>query len=185
MSRMAQQFQAMLDQQRKQKKGRRDMVDVAAENLGGENLGGAVAEDVNSTADAGAAVGIEPDEPAGAEAMDSKKKAAKSSKAKKVAGKKAGKVKPVTKPVKPAKVTKPAKTAKVAKEAKPKVVIGGLPDLKDLKLTGIEGGDRNQFVNLTFSNGHGFKLWPSGYAKPADRLKARDLMVAYLSKHLL
>jgi hypothetical protein len=197
MSRLAQQVQAMTDQLRKdsRKKKGRTMDDVQDDTLGGERIGDdIISEDVNSVTDApGAAVDIEPDEaPAGAVAMKAPKKAKaakttakKTTKpAKAVAQKKAAKPAKAAKAAKPAKAAKVAKAPKAPKEVKPKVQIG--VDLSgSLKPVSVEGGDKNQFVNITFADGRGVKLWPSGYPAAKDRLKARDAMVAFLSKALL
>lgn len=200
MSRMAQAVQKMTDELRKNNKKKGRAMEHDSEDLGFTDDFGVNEDssDVNNGTAEGA-VDIEPDAApaAGAEAMETKK--AKKNVAKKVSKTaKVAKVAKVAKPSKPAKAAKAAKALKAAKapktpkapkaakEAKPKVVIGTVPALGELgKVVGIVGGERNQFVNLEFSSGVGFKLWPSGYPEAEDRIKARDLMVAWLSKALL
>lgn len=190
MSRLAQQVQAMTDELRrkskpvKQQKGRTRMDDT--ENLGAENLASEThSEAVNTEAQAqSAGVDIEPDEaPAGAEAMDSTKKAAASKKGtKKTAAKKPAAKKAAAKAPKAAKA-KAAKTPKAPKaDAAPKVVIG--KPVSNAKIVGFEALDKNQFVLVKFEDGTGVNLWPSGYSDAKQRIAARDAMAKRLSQLL-
>jgi hypothetical protein len=197
MSRMAQEVTRLTDELRARSRATRESTPK------GKKKGTAMDDTTTSTqttdeaitnTEAAAAADIEPDDaPAGDDAMKTDAKKVAKAKRVRTAAKK-GSDRSARKAAASAPKTaksgkggkKAAKAAKAAASSNGnKPIVGGLPPLGELKRpTSIEGGERNQFVNITFPNGHAFKLWPSGYGDAKDRIKARDLMVAWLNERV-